>query len=135
MLEVLKDFAFPLIAIDDYSITGSSITATKNISINEPFFLGHYPNIPIYPGVFIFEVVHQAILLYLFHSYGKKISVTMRSIRSMRFISPLQPGDRLFVTCEVNNENEEAIEVKAVCRNGDQLGAKIKLIYSIRRIS
>ncbi|MNW53582.1 3-hydroxyacyl-[acyl-carrier-protein] dehydratase FabZ [compost metagenome] len=135
MLEVLKEFAFPLIAIDEYSITGSSITATKNISINEPVFQGHYPNIPIYPGVFIFEAVHQAILLYLFHSYDKKISVTMRSVRSIRFRSPVQPGDRLIITCEVNNENEEAIEVKAVCRNGDQLGAEIKLIYSIRSVA
>jgi 3-hydroxyacyl-[acyl-carrier-protein] dehydratase len=77
--------------------------AIKNVSINEPFFQGHYPGLPIMPGVLIVEALAQAGCMMLLHEGAHKGSVpVVGAIDNVKFKRPVVPGDqmRMDVTLE-----------------------------------
>jgi 3-hydroxyacyl-[acyl-carrier-protein] dehydratase len=82
-----------------------TVTAYKNVSINEPFFQGHFPGLPLMPGVLIVEALAQAGALLILH--GLQADVARNSvflfagIEGVRFRKPVVPGDRLDLECEL----------------------------------
>src|SRR5215469_8540030 len=79
------------------------IVAIKNVSINEPFFAGHFPNLPIMPGVLIVEAIAQAggaLLLTEVKDRDQKLMV-FTGIERARFRRPVVPGDQLRIEVEV----------------------------------
>lgn len=84
---------------------GKNITALKNVSINEPYFDGHFPQMSIMPGVLIIEAMAQAAGILGFKTAGKKPadgSIYMFAGSSkMRFKRPVVPGDQLFLHAEI----------------------------------
>jgi len=89
--------------IENYNGT-EQITAIKNVSINEPFFQGHFPDIPIIPGVMIVEAMAQAAscLVVLENSNGNPngLSVLLTKIDKARFRRPIVPGDQIRMEIE-----------------------------------
>ncbi|ACQ67331.1 3-hydroxyacyl-[acyl-carrier-protein] dehydratase FabZ [Candidatus Williamhamiltonella defendens] len=84
-----------------------SLRAIKNISFNEPFFQGHFPKKPIFPGVLILEAMAQATGILAFKSKGKLQSGEIyyfACIEKARFKRPVHPGDQMIL--EVNFLNE-----------------------------
>lgn len=75
---------------------GKSIKAIKNVTFNEPFFIGHFPGHPIMPGVLIIESLAQvsAICVLGKETMENKV-VYLRSIENAKFITPVTPGDTL----------------------------------------
>lgn len=84
---------------------GKSIKAIKNVSINEPFFQGHFPDLPIMPGVLILEAMAQASGILGFKTEEKKPSdgslYMFVGSEKMRFKRPVIPGDQLVLIAEV----------------------------------
>jgi len=82
-----------------------SITAIKNVTVNEPFFNGHFPDLPIMPGVLIIEAMAQAAGILGFKSVGKKPadgSIYMFvGAEKMRFKRPVVPGDQLTLKASI----------------------------------
>jgi 3-hydroxyacyl-[acyl-carrier-protein] dehydratase len=83
---------------------GKSITVLKNVTVNEPYFQGHFPGRPIMPGVLIIESMAQACGLLAFETVGTapvdgKVFVFV-GIDKARFRSPVQPGDQLILKAE-----------------------------------
>src|ERR1700724_1898297 len=79
------------------------IVALKNVTINEPFFAGHFPNLPIMPGVLIVEAIAQAggaLLLTEVEDRGDKLMM-FTGIEKARFRRPVSPGDQLRLEVEV----------------------------------
>lgn len=78
---------------------GKTITAIKNVTINEPFFDGHFPGLPIMPGVLIIEAMAQAAGILGFKTLDKKLSdgsiYMFVGADKMRFKKPVVPGDQL----------------------------------------
>lgn len=78
-----------------------TITAIKNVTFNEPFFQGHFPNRPIMPGVLILEAMAQATGVLAFYSHktqSKSDAVYyLVAIDKVRFKRPVEPGDQLVV--------------------------------------
>ncbi|HAB55181.1 MAG TPA: 3-hydroxyacyl-[acyl-carrier-protein] dehydratase FabZ [Cellvibrionales bacterium] len=78
---------------------GETITAIKNVTINEPFFNGHFPDLPIMPGVLIIEAMAQAAGILGFKTLNKKPSdgsiYMFVGADNMRFKKPVVPGDQL----------------------------------------
>lgn len=78
---------------------GESLVAIKNVTINEPFFPGHFPNRPVMPGVMILEALAQATGLLAFETAGATPEDNMLyyfvGIDSARFRKPVEPGDQL----------------------------------------
>lgn len=101
---------YPFLLVDRVvSLTpGESIHAYKNVSINEPFFVGHFPHHPVMPGVLIMEALAQAAGILSFKTMGEMPSEDsvfyFVGIDSCRFKKPVMPGDQLnlHVTIERN---------------------------------
>jgi len=90
---------YPFLLIDRVvSIEGNKMVAIKNVTINEPFFNGHFPGFPIMPGVLIVEAMAQAGGLLAMHLQGEDLGdrkVFFMTIDSARFRQPVVPGDQL----------------------------------------
>ncbi len=85
-----------------------SITAVKNVTINEPFFQGHFPNRPIMPGVLILEAMAQAtgVLAFYSHKMQSKSDAVyyLVGVDKARFKRPVEPGDQLIVTARLTRQ-------------------------------
>ena len=94
---------FPMLMVDRVleCKPNESLTAIKNVTINEPFFPGHFPGRPVFPGVFILEALAQACGILAFASAGevpdKDSSLYFVGIDKARFRRPVEPGDQLIL--------------------------------------
>ena len=90
---------YPFVLVDRIvDITpGEKLTAYKNVSINEPFFQGHFPNQPVMPGVLVLEAMCQAGCFLVLNSVDKPMEKNMffSSLSDSRFRHPIIPGDQL----------------------------------------
>jgi 3-hydroxyacyl-[acyl-carrier-protein] dehydratase len=94
---------YPFLLIDrvlDYK-KDESLTALKNVTINEPFFSGHFPSRPVMPGVLMVEAMAQACAILSFRSLeslpGPNMVVYFVGIDKARFKRPVEPGDQLVI--------------------------------------
>jgi 3-hydroxyacyl-[acyl-carrier-protein] dehydratase len=90
---------YPFLLIDRVvSIEGKKLVAIKNVTINEPFFTGHFPGFPIMPGVLIVEAMAQAGGFLAMHILGEAVGdrkVFFLTIDRARFRKPVVPGDQI----------------------------------------
>jgi len=98
---------YPFLLIDrvvDFT-PGKSLVAIKNVTVNEPFFQGHFPHRPVFPGVLIMEALAQATGILAFKSTDTKPSnkslYYFAGIDNARFKHPVEPGDQLRLEVEV----------------------------------
>ncbi|MBN2680581.1 3-hydroxyacyl-ACP dehydratase FabZ [Acidithiobacillus montserratensis] len=98
---------YPFLLVDrvlDVQV-GKSLRAIKNVTMNEPFFQGHFPAMPVMPGVLIIESLAQAAALLAFVSedkFGENAAVYFAGIDKARFRKPVTPGDRLELLANVS---------------------------------
>ena len=98
---------YPFLLIDRVLAyeAGKSITALKNVTINEPFFKGHFPNHPVMPGVLIIEAMAQAAAILSFKTHERKADnhsvIYFVGIDNARFKKPVRPGDQLMLEAEI----------------------------------
>src|SRR5207245_10732268 len=98
------------------------IVALKNVTINEPFFGGHFPNLPIMPGVLIVEAIAQAggaLLLTEVEERADKLMV-FTGIERARFRRPVVPGDQLRIEVEVKAWRVSAVRMEGKVFVGDK---------------
>ena len=85
---------------------GVRIKALKNVSINEPYFVGHFPHRPVMPGVLILEALAQSAALLGFDTLGitpdKQTMFYFAGIDGVRFKRPVEPGDQLILEMAVD---------------------------------
>jgi 3-hydroxyacyl-[acyl-carrier-protein] dehydratase len=91
---------YPMLLLDKVVdiVGGESCTGIKNVTINEPFFQGHFPSRPVMPGVMIVEAMAQTSAVLVMHSLGQQNEgrlVYFMSIDEARFRRPIGPGDRI----------------------------------------
>jgi len=98
---------FPFLLVDrvlEFN-AGESLVAIKNVTVNEPFFQGHFPEKPVMPGVLILEALAQATGLLAFRSEGRDAARNSLyyfvGIDKARFKRPVEPGDQLRLSVEV----------------------------------
>src|SRR3982751_2143179 len=92
------------------------IVAIKNVTVNEPFFAGHFPNLPIMPGVLIVEAIAQAggaLLLTEVEDRADKLMV-FTGIERARFRRPVVPGDQLRIEVEVKAWRVSAVRMQGI---------------------
>ena len=98
------------------------IVAIKNVTINEPFFQGHFPNLPIMPGVLVVEAIAQAggaLLLTEVEDRDQKLMV-FTGIEKARFRRPVTPGDQLRIEVEVKSWRMTAVRMEGRVFVGDK---------------
>jgi 3-hydroxyacyl-[acyl-carrier-protein] dehydratase len=92
------------------------VVAIKNVTSNEPFFAGHFPNFPIMPGVLIIEAIAQAGAALLLTEVPDRASKLMvfTSIDDARFRRPVVPGDQLRIEVTVLNWRTSAVKMRGI---------------------
>ena len=115
-----------------------SIHAYKNVTINEPFFMGHFPHHPVMPGVLIMEALAQAGGILAFKSLGEKPSPDtvfyFAGLDEVRFKKPVMPGDQLHLHVEIERQMRGVWKFKGEARVDGQLAAEAKLMCAKREI-
>ncbi len=118
---------------------GKSIKALKNVSINEPFFTGHFPHRPVMPGVLMLEALAQAAALLAFDTLGTapddKTVYYFAGIDGARFKRPVEPGDRLILEVELDRMKAGIFKFKARAKVGNDIATEAELMCTMRTIA
>jgi 3-hydroxyacyl-[acyl-carrier-protein] dehydratase len=132
---------YPMLLVDRVlDVTPSShIHAVKNVSINEPFFTGHFPHHPVMPGVLILEALAQAAAILSFKTLGNrpddKSVYYFVGIDDARFKRPVSPGDQLHLHVSIDGPVRRGLwKFKAEARVDGQLATEAGLMCTVRTI-
>ena len=110
---------YPFILIDKVKIKklGSYLIANKNITINEPFFQGHFPGQPVLPGVLTIEMMAQAGSFLILSQVENPLSKNMffSSVDKAKFKSPITPGDQLEIHITLEKKKLGLCKFKGEC--------------------
>ena len=113
---------------------GKRIVGIKNVTINEPFFQGHFPGQPIMPGVLIVEAMAQTAGVLAFKSMPeefKKKVVYFMGIDKVRFRRPVQPGDQIRMEMVVSKQRKSIWGFTGKAYVEDQLAAEAELMAMV----
>ncbi len=118
---------------------GKRIKALKNVSINEPYFSGHFPHRPVMPGVLMLEALAQAAALLAFDMLGTtpddKTVYYFAGIDGARFKRPVEPGDQLMLEVTLNRMKAGIFKFKACAKVGEDIAAEAQLMCTMRTIA
>jgi len=126
---------YPFLLIDRVMevIPGDKITALKNVTINEPFFQGHFPGRPIMPGVLIIEAMAQVggILAYLTGSVEQRNRlIYFMGMDKVRFRKPVVPGDQIIFEAKIIKFRSTVAKMSGTATVDNQLVAGAELMAS-----
>lgn len=118
---------------------GKTIKALKNVSMNEPFFEGHFPHRPVMPGVLILEALAQAAALLSFDTLNSSPNDQMiyyfAGIDGARFKRPVEPGDQLILMAELLRMKVGIFKFKTWATVDGELAAEAELTCAMRAIA
>jgi beta-hydroxyacyl-ACP dehydratase FabZ len=112
---------------------GSKVVGLKNVSVNEPFFQGHFPGNPVMPGVLIIECLAQVAGCMFFAKEADPAAKLMflTGVDKARFRRPIVPGDQIIVTGEVVNMKSTLVKIKAEGRVDGVLCAEAEIMSGL----
>ena len=117
---------------------GKTIRALKNVTINEPFFAGHFPHRPVMPGVLMLEALAQAAALLAFDALDTSPTDEMvyyfAGIDGARFKRPVEPGDQLILEVELLRMKAGIFKFKARALVGHELAVEAELTCAMRTV-
>lgn len=133
IMEILPH-RYPFLLVDRAEILedGKGAVGYKNVTINEPFFQGHFPSEPVMPGVLIIEALAQvgAIAILSQDAFKGKIAY-LGSVKEAKFRAPVTPGDTLKLCCDLVKQRGPMGVGKAVAYVGDKKVCECELIFAI----
>tara|TARA_R110002073_G_scaffold101455_4_gene230550 strand:+ start:807 stop:1250 length:444 start_codon:yes stop_codon:yes gene_type:complete len=140
--EILKylPHRYPFILVDKVIAyeAGKDIVALKNVTINEPFFMGHFPHHPVMPGVLIVEALAQAaaiLTLRTVDSKDKDNSVYyFVGIDGVRFKKPVMAGDQIILKVAIERQIKGVWKYSARAEVDDKLVTEAKLMCTARSV-
>ncbi|MFM8575110.1 MAG: 3-hydroxyacyl-ACP dehydratase FabZ, partial [Limnohabitans sp.] len=113
--------------------------AVKNVTINEPFFTGHFPHRPVMPGVLMLEALAQAAALLSFDALGAtpddNTVYYFAGIDGARFKRPVEPGDQLILEVAIDRMKAGIFKFKARALVGDEVAVEAELMCTMRKIA
>lgn len=119
--------------------SGNKIEGVKNVTINEPFFQGHFPGNPIMPGVLIVEALAQLSGILASITRGIKPAEDgyiyyLAGVDKTRFKRPVVPGDVLRLVCEVTHSRRDTSKFLCTAYVGDVLACTTELLVAARKV-
>ena len=119
---------YPFILIDKIEITepGENLIALKNMTINEPFFQGHFPGQPVMPGVLSLEIMAQAGSFLMLSQVEDPLSANMffSAVEKTKFRKPIVPGDQLMVHMTLVRKKLNLCKFDGVCKVDGEIVAE-----------
>lgn len=132
---------YPFLLVDRVLefVPDQSLTAIKNVTINEPFFQGHFPHRPVMPGVLILEAMAQASAILSFKSIGtlpdKESVYYFVGIDKARFKRPVEPGDQLHIVTRLLRKVRGIWLFECEAHVGEELAASAELMCTYKEIT
>jgi len=129
---------YPFLLVDrvlDYEID-KSLTAIKNVSINEPFFGGHFPHRPVFPGVLLIEAMAQASAILA--SLGMEVTADetlvylFAGVNNVRFKRPVEPGDQIQLNVELTRKKGKVWKTSATAMVDGNLCATADITFTYK---
>ena len=112
-----------------------SIIAQKNVSYNEPFFQGHFPDYPVFPGVLLLEAMAQATAILDIESNDRDMSKQLYyfvGVDRARFKKQVVPGDIIIINAKLNQSKSDIHKFSSECHVNDEVVCTSELIGAIR---
>ena len=133
-IQKLLPHRYPFLLVDRIInfVPNKSATGIKNVTFNEPFFQGHFPERPIMPGVLIVEAMAQVGGIVLRHLPGMENQLSLfAGIDKVRFRRPVVPGDRLTITSELLVTRKRFGKMHGRAEVDGQLACEGELMFSL----
>lgn len=142
ILEIMQvlPHRYPLLLVDRILEIelGKRIVGLKNVSINEPYFQGHFPGFPLMPGVYILEALAQVGGILMIKSLDLEVgkyAIVFAGIDDARFKRPVYPGDQLILELEVISLKKSLSKMKGTAKVDNQVVAEAILYASARELT
>lgn len=124
---------YPFLLVDRVleCVPGKKISALKNVTINEPFFQGHFPGAPIMPGVLIVEALAQAggvLFMANRETTAERTLMYFMGLDKVKFRKPVVPGDQLILDVETTKQRAKVIKLAGVAKVDGQVVAEAELM-------
>ncbi len=136
--EIMKHppLRYPFILVDRILalIPNQRVTGLKNVTINEPFFQGHFPGTPIMPGVLILEAMAQAagvLAIASLSAEGKGALMYFMGLDKVKFRKPVVPGDQLILELDVIKQRAKVMKLSGTAKVDGQVAAEAQLMATI----
>ena len=129
---------YPMLLVDRVleCVPGEHLVAIKNVTANEPYFMGHFPERPVMPAVMILEVMAQATGILALRTLdelpGESSIYYFVGVDSARFRQPVLPGDQLVVRIEIVRHSRGIWKVNATGRVDEKVVAEAQLMGALR---
>lgn len=132
IIQKILPHRYPFLLVDRIiESTDKKVVGLKNVTINEPFFQGHFPNHPIMPGVLILEAMAQVGgvgALNLSENLGKL--AYFLSIKEAKFRKPVVPGDQLVIEVEILKTKLSVMQVKATAKVAGEVVTEAEMMFA-----
>ena len=140
--EILKRLPhrYPILLVDRVVELerGKFLRALKNVTMNEPFFVGHFPHRPVMPGVMILEALAQAAAILAFDNIDvrpdNRTVFYFAGIDRARFKRPVEPGDQLMLHVTLDRIKSGIVKFTTDARVGDAVVAEAELMCTMRTV-
>ncbi len=136
-IQQIKDIIphrYPFLLVDRIIEINDGVKAVgiKNVTINEPFFNGHFPDHPVMPGVLIVEALAQVAGIAMFNKeeISEKIGL-LAGIDNCRFKQQVKPGDQLHLEFEVTRKKGQIVKGKGIARVNEKLVCEAEIIIAL----
>ncbi len=116
---------------DPNSRVGNKIVALKNVSFNEPYFPGHFPELPVMPGVLQIEAMAQAVCLAFVRKGDPPMDYFIAAINSAKFRRMVVPGDTLILHGEIIKDRGSMLLVRTEARVKDVVVAEAEILAKV----
>lgn len=110
---------------------GNTIHAVKNVTINEPYFQGHFPHRPVMPGVIILEVMAQVGALLCYREEEPPQDVALVGVNEGRFRRPVLPGDQLNIFMDCRKDRGQILIFGGQVKVGNEVVAEAELLAKV----
>ncbi len=134
IMEILPH-RYPFLLVDritELDCEGHHVVGIKNVTMNEPFFQGHFPGHPVMPGVLQLEAMAQTggvLLITLLET--QELTPYFMSIDKAKFRRVVVPGDQLTIDVQITNLRPRRARMKAVIHVGDQVASEAELMCMV----
>ena len=138
-IQAILPHLYPFLLVDRVdSLTEDKILARKMVTLNEPFFQGHFPGNPIMPGVLIIEALAQAGALLAAPQVGfdpTRQAIYFMAIDKVKFRRPVVPGDALILEVVPLRKGGSVWKMRGVAKVGDAIAAEAEFIAAIKNLA
>jgi len=125
---------YPFLLVDKVlKMEGKKIIGLKNVTMNEPFFQGHFPGHPIMPGVLQLEAMAQVGgLMMMKHAAEVRQLAYFMAAESVKWRKPVLPGDTLIIEVEMMKSRGKICKAKGICKVGDDVVSEAEVTFMLR---